>query len=89
MAIGVLKVFSNHTREVVCDVLVKRYIKDYGMDCLQLAVLCKCKNFVSSEIVQNNLQKIWKGTKSSQTELVFILKIKLNLTNLNFKYSLV
>jgi|LakMenEpi03Aug12_release.lakeMendotaPanAssembly.Ray.scaffolds.fasta_scaffold4764756_1 hypothetical protein len=70
LAIGVAKVFEFHTREVVNDVLITRYIKEYGMDCLQLSVECGCEKFVSSSIVQRNLFTIWRGPRTIEIELV-------------------
>jgi hypothetical protein len=52
MAIGLLELFDKNTRDTVLDVLVLRYLKDLGMDCLELAVLCKCQRFVSNASVQ-------------------------------------
>jgi hypothetical protein len=31
------------------------------MDCLELAVVCDCKGFVSNEIIQNVLDNLWTG----------------------------
>ena len=64
LAIGVLTVFDKSTRNNVKDVLVIRYIEDLNMDCLELAVYCKCKKFVSNSIVQSILDDIWNGKKS-------------------------
>ena len=70
MAIGLLEVFDKNTRETVLDVLVLRYLKDLGMDCLELAVLCKCQRFVSNASVQRILDHIWKDTRNDPDELV-------------------
>jgi len=63
-------VFEDHTREEVDDVLISRYIKDYGMDSLQIAVECECEKFVSSPLVQNNLTNLWRGPRKIEIELV-------------------
>jgi hypothetical protein len=55
---------------VVDDVLIIRYIKEYGLDCLELAVECKCKKFLSSPIVQSNLNNIWRGSIRETIDLV-------------------
>jgi hypothetical protein len=52
MAIGVLDVYDKNTRESVVDVLVIRYLRELGMDCLELANLCECKRFLSNSTVQ-------------------------------------
>ena len=62
--------FQSHTREIVDDVLIIRYIDLVGMDCLQLAVECKCRKFISSSIVQSCLNDIWKGTRKNTDEMV-------------------
>ena len=65
-----IKVFERNTREVVSDVLIRRYIKEYGMDCLQLAVECKCEKFVSSSVVQRSLNYIWGWPRTIGIEMV-------------------
>ena len=61
MAIDVLKIFEKNTTENVEDVLVVRFLDDFGMDCIELAILCKCERFISHTTVQNILETIWKG----------------------------
>lgn len=56
-----LQVFDEYTRENVEDVLIRRYIKELGMDVIELAVECKCEKFVSDIIIQNSLDNIWYG----------------------------
>ena len=63
MAIGVLEVFDKNTRENVIDVLVIRYFPELEIDCLELAVLCNCKNFVSNSTVQSILDYLWCDTR--------------------------
>ena len=75
MAIGVLNCFEKHTRENIVDVLVMRYMRDLNMDCLELAVRCKCKNFVSHQIVQAILDNIWVGRNVTLLENVLFLII--------------
>ena len=70
MAIGVITVFEEHSRIVIDDVLIRRYIKDYDMDCLQMSVECNCETFVSSSVVQRNLNNIWRGPRKSDINLV-------------------
>jgi hypothetical protein len=70
MAISVIKVFEEHTREVVDDVLIRRYIQDYDMDSLMLSIECGCEKFVSSSIVQRNLDYIWTGVRTLDIYLV-------------------
>ena len=70
MAIGVLEFYDKNTRENVVDVLVKRYLKDLGMDCLELADLCKCSKFLSNSTVQRVLDYIWKDTRDQTVEKV-------------------
>jgi hypothetical protein len=69
-AIGVLEVFDKNTKENVVDVLVIRYLKELGMDCLELAVLCKCERFVSNTTVQRILDYIWSDTRNKTIEMV-------------------
>ena len=64
MAIGVITVFEKHTREVVDDVLIRRYIQDYDMDCLMLSIECGCEKLVSSQILQRNLNYIWREVRT-------------------------
>lgn len=40
------------------------------MDCLELAVHCKCKKFVSNTTVQQILDNIWEGKKNDSVKLV-------------------
>ena len=70
MAIGVITIFEEHSRDVVYDVLIRRYIKDYDLDCLQLSVECNCETFVSSSVVQRNLNNIWIGPRKADIDLV-------------------
>ena len=72
MAIGVLEFFDKNTRENVIDVLVIRYIKEFGMDCLELAALCKCEKFVSHSTVQRILDHLWQDTRDKENEKVKI-----------------
>ena len=82
---NVLKKFEENTRENVDDVLINRYIDLFEMDCLQLAVECKCNDFMSTSIVQNFLDNTWKGTRydanSSPTilSMIFITNLQLKL----------
>ena len=73
MAIGVLQVFDEHTRENVEDVLVRRYIRDIGMDVIELALHCKCERFVSHLVIQKSLDNIWNG-KSDSSEIIHVIK---------------
>ena len=68
MAIGVLDVYDKNTRESVVDVLVIRYLKELGMDCLELAHLCKCRRFLSNSTVQRVLDYIWQDTRDKPKE---------------------
>jgi hypothetical protein len=72
MAIGLLKVYDLNTRDLIKDVLPVRYIPLFGMDCLQLAMHCQCKRFLSTPIIQNILDDIWKGKRKKSTGLVLI-----------------
>ena len=65
-----MTVFDKNTRENVIDVLVIRYFKEFGMDCLELAVVCECENFLSHSIVQHVLDKIWIGRDDCDLEPV-------------------
>ena len=65
-----------NTKEYVNDVLVVRYLKEFGMDILELAVTCKCKKFFSEEIIQKILSYIWSGKSFKivcNSELVYKL----------------
>lgn len=70
MAIGVVKSFDEKMIEELNDVLIVRYIKHLEMDCLELAVLCDCKEFISMNVVQRILTDLWKGNKCDANELV-------------------
>ena len=72
MAIGVLDVYDKNTRENVADVLVMRYMKEFSMDCLEMAVHCQCKRFVSNVTVQRILDNIWTGKRNEPLEIVII-----------------
>ena len=61
MAIDVLKIFGKKTAEKVEDVLIVRFLEDFGMDCIELAILCRCERFISYTTVQNILETIWNG----------------------------
>ena len=74
MAIGVLQTFDKNTRDIINDVLIIRYIPHMKMDVLELAVYCKCEEFVSMPIVQNVIKNIWEGKKFNSNELVKILR---------------
>ena len=43
------------------------------MDCLQIAVECKCEKFVSSSNVQSCLDKIWIGQVKGKIDMVIVL----------------
>lgn len=71
MAIGVIDFYDKNTRENVIDVLVIRYIKELGMDCLELAVRkCKCYRFVSNATVQRILDYKWRDTRNKSFKKV-------------------
>ena len=76
MAIGVLEIYDKRTREIIIDVLVIRYLKDLEMDCLALAVLCKCHRFVSNSTVQRILDYIWNDSRNKKIEIVILLIFK-------------
>ncbi len=87
MATGVLEVFDKNTRESVIDVLIIRYFPELGMDCLELAVLCKCQQFVSSSTVQRILDYIWHDTRNECFQIVmFLFCIKLTQFKNYIKY---
>ena len=44
------------TTEKVEDVLTVRFLEDFGMDCIELAILCKSERFISHKTVQNILE---------------------------------
>jgi len=44
------------------------------LDCLELAVECNCKSFLSIPIVQSNLNNIWRGSIRETVDLVWIKK---------------
>ena len=62
--------YQEKTRKVVDDVLIIRYIKHLEMDCLELAVHCKCKRFVSNPLIQRILDTIWNGYINYPVEMV-------------------
>jgi hypothetical protein len=70
LSIGVLEVFDKNTRENVINVLLIRYFPELGMDCLELAVLCKCQRFVSNTTVQRVLDYIWHDTRNEYFQIV-------------------
>ena len=57
------------------SVIVLRYLQEFGMDVLELAVECQCEKFVSNLVVQKILDEIWKGKKNID---------KINLVNIFF-----
>ena len=69
MAIGVVKTFNGKMIEVN-DVLIVRYIDHLKMDCLELAVLCDCKEFISMSVVQRALDNLWCGKNCDTSKLV-------------------
>ncbi len=73
MAIGVLNVYDQNTRDIINDVLAVRYIPLFGMDCLKLAMHCDCKRFLSTSVIQNILDDIWKGKRKKYIGLVLKL----------------
>ena len=70
MAIGVVKIFDEKMREELNDVLIVRYISHLKMDCLDLAVLCDCKEFISMNVVQRVIDNLWNGDKCDISPLV-------------------
>ena len=83
MAIGVLDVYDKNTRENVLNVLLIRYFPELRMDCLELAVFCKCQRFVSNSTVQRILDYTWKDTRTECFQIV-----RLYLNNLNRLYNI-
>ena len=61
MAIDLLNIMTRETRDNANDVFILRFLKEYEMDCLELAVVCDCKGFVSNEIILNVLDNLWTG----------------------------
>jgi hypothetical protein len=59
MAIDLLNIMTRETRENANDVFILRFLKEYQMDCLELAVVCDCKGFVANEIFQKVLDNLW------------------------------
>ena len=78
MAIGVLEFYDKSTRENVVEVLMIRYIKKLGMDCLELAVSCKCHTLVANITVQRILDHIWHDKRDKTIEKV----LKYNFLNI-------
>ena len=72
-----MTVFDKNTRENVSDVLINRYFEEFGLDCLELAVVCECENFLSHSIVQQVLNKIWIGRDDCDLEPVRVTLINL------------
>jgi hypothetical protein len=72
MAIGLLEFFDKNTRENVVDVLVIRYLKELTVDCLELAALSKCENFVSHSTVQRILDHLWEDKRDKNIKKVLI-----------------
>ena len=54
-----------NSTESVDDVLIIRYLKHLNLDCLGLAIECKCEKFVSNSIIQNIIDKIWTNGKTN------------------------
>ena len=77
LAIGLLKIFDDERTDKVADVLIFRYLKDFKMDCLEVAIECDCKTFVSSGAVQKALDKIWLGKQTSISKIVRNIKISI------------
>jgi hypothetical protein len=61
MANDLLNIMTRKKRDNTDDVFILRFLKEYQMDCLELAVVCDCKRFVSNEIIQNTLNNLWTG----------------------------
>ncbi len=72
LAIGILDVYDQHTTDNVRDVLVIRYLDFIEMDCLELAVDCKCERFLAHRVVQKTMDELWKGESLKSTSEVFI-----------------
>jgi hypothetical protein len=72
MAIGTLKIFDDERTDKVDDVLIVRYFKEFKMDCLDLAIECECEQFVSTQMVQRVLDKIWLGKRNDSSTIVSI-----------------
>ena len=70
MAIGIVKIFDENTRDIINDTLIVRYIEPFKMDCLELAVTCDCKKFLSQPTIQKVMDNLWKGTTIDESELV-------------------
>jgi hypothetical protein len=73
MAISLVNYYEQNTRDVINDVLIVRYIPLFQMDCLELAMTCKCKQFLSNSTIQDILDNIWKGQQHKDSELVSFL----------------
>jgi hypothetical protein len=61
MAIDLLNIMTRKTRDNANHVFILRFLKEYEMDCLELAVVCDCKGFVANEIFQKTLDNLWTG----------------------------
>ena len=70
MAMGVVKAFEERMIEELNDVLIVRYMEHLNMDCLELAVLCGCEEFISMSVVQRVLTSLWHGQKFDTKNLV-------------------
>ncbi len=67
--------YQEKTNRIVDDVLIIRYIENLEMDCLELAVHCECKRFVSHPLIQRILDTIWYGYIDYPVKKVIILNI--------------
>ena len=76
MACGVLTTFDENTENSLNCVLLLQDIPHYGMNCLKMANQAKCLKFISLQIVQDILDRIWNGRCENQRGVTGIINVK-------------
>ena len=75
MAIGVMNVFDNNTRDSMNGVLMKTEVPFMKHDFLYFAVQCECKNFVALPSIQSVITDLWYGLLIHKAGTQFKLKV--------------
>lgn len=60
-ATGALDIIYNNSHILISYCVLLREVVFYNIDCLQMAMVCDCKQFVSQPVVQQLFDSIWWG----------------------------
>lgn len=85
-AIGTLETMKSNSHIFITYCVLLKNVELYNVDCLQMAMICDCKRFVSQPIIQSLFENIWwAGMKHHQLEHILLIKVLFFYCLIEFK----